>query len=74
MQNSRELIKKDMLISKVVKKHPEVSTIFRGYKLHCIGCDASSIETIEQGAKTHGLDDKEIEFMLKDVNTIALEK
>ncbi len=69
----KKLITKNMLISEVIKKYPEVSVIFMGYGLHCIGCIISEFETIEQGAKAHGLDDEEIDFMIKDVNEIALE-
>tara|TARA_Y100000310_G_scaffold77162_1_gene73711 strand:- start:269 stop:493 length:225 start_codon:yes stop_codon:yes gene_type:complete len=74
MQNSKQLITKNMLISEVIEKYPEVSVILMGYGLHCVGCHFSNIDTIEAGAKIHGLSNEEIELMLKDVNTIALEK
>ena len=69
----KKLITKDMLLDDIVKKYPETIMILMGYGLHCVGCIVSEIETIEQGAKIHGLDDKEIDFMLKDLNAIALE-
>ena len=46
----------------------------RGYGFYCVGCDVANIETIEQGAKAHNLDNEEIGLMLKDMNTVALEK
>ena len=43
-----------MLLDDIVKKYPETAVILMGYGLHCVGCIVSGIETIEQGAKTHG--------------------
>ena len=37
--------------------------------LHCIGCMASSAETIEQGALAHGMKKKDIEKLIKDLNS-----
>jgi|TARA_B100001971_G_C18163325_1_gene522717 hybrid cluster-associated redox disulfide protein len=67
-------ITKNMLLSEVVEKYPEVAMVLRGYGLYCVGCDVANIETIEQGAKAHNLDNEEIGLMLKDMNTVALEK
>ena len=69
----KKLITKDMLLDDIVIKYPETAVILMGYGLHCIGCIISGFETLEQGAKTHGLTEEEIKLMLKDVNTIALE-
>ena len=69
----KQLITKDMLLMDAVEKYPEIAPILTGYGLHCVGCHFSNIDTLESGAKIHGLADEEIEFMLKDVNAIALE-
>ena len=69
-----QLITKDMLMSDVIEKHPEVAPILMGYGLHCVGCHFSSFDTVEAGAKVHGFSDEDLELMLKDINTIALEK
>ena len=63
-------IKKDMLINKILEEHPEIATILMGYGLACVGCHFSGVDTIESGAKIHGLGDEEIEMMLKDVNAL----
>ncbi|MCH8945945.1 MAG: DUF1858 domain-containing protein [Nanoarchaeota archaeon] len=72
-QKTEELITKDTLLMEAIMKYPEIAVVLTGYGLHCVGCHFSSIDTINSGAKIHGLSDEEIEFMLKDVNTIALE-
>ena len=74
MQKTKQLITKDMLLMDVITKYPEVATIFMGYGLHCVGCHFSAVDTIEAGAKVHGLDDMTIEMLLKDVNSLISEK
>lgn len=69
----KKLITKNMLMNNILEKHPETAVILMSYGLHCIGCHLSTMETLEQGAKAHGLSNNEIELMLKDVNMIALE-
>ena len=72
-QKTNELITKDTLLMEAITKYPEIGVVLTGYGLHCVGCHFSGIDTIKSGAKIHGLSDEEIEFMLKDVNTVALE-
>ena len=67
-------IKKDMLINQILEKYPEAATILMGYGLACVGCHFSKVDTIESGAKIHGLGDEEIEMMLKDINTLLQEE
>ena len=58
-------ITKDTNLSELVNKHPETAEVFMKHGLHCIGCLAAQYETIEQGAKAHGLD---IKKLLKNLN------
>lgn len=69
-KKSKELIKKNMLVSDVISKYPEAAFVLTAYGLHCIGCVISDIDTIEQGAKSHGMDDKTIRMMIKDANAV----
>lgn len=68
-----EEIKKNTPINQVLEKYPETATVLMGYGLACVGCSFSSVDTIESGAKIHGLGDEEIEMMLKDVNSLLKE-
>lgn len=61
-------VDKDMTIGDVVEKYPESADIMLEHGLHCIGCHVNPFETIEMGAKSHGIDDKTIEKMIKDIN------
>ncbi len=75
MEETRK-IEKDMMIQDVIGKYPDAANIFLMYGLHCIGCGISAYETIEQGARGHGMDDEVIEMMIRDANQIvdAVEK
>lgn len=61
-------IKKDMTIGEVVVKFPETIPIMMRNGLHCVGCHVAAYETVEQGAAAHGMDEKQIETMVKDMN------
>ena len=39
--------------------------------MHCVGCAASHFESLEEGCRAHGFDDKKIEDILKQLNEIA---
>jgi hybrid cluster-associated redox disulfide protein len=60
-------IKKEMLISEVIKQYPETITLFLDYGLHCVGCSFAKDETIEEAVRAHQLD---LEKFLKDLNKI----
>ena len=66
-------ITKDMTLGDCVKEHPETVGVFTKFGLHCVGCHIAAFETIEQGAKAHGLNDADVEKMVKELNE-AVEK
>lgn len=63
-------ISKKTKIMELIEKYPQTIEIMLNYRLHCIGCLASRFESLEDGAKAHGLSDKEIENMVKEMNKI----
>jgi hybrid cluster-associated redox disulfide protein len=66
----REFVTKDMNLMEILTRYPEVAPILMGYGLHCVGCHFSNIDTLENGAKIHGMDDETLDMMLRDVNLI----
>ncbi|HBL23289.1 MAG TPA: disulfide oxidoreductase, partial [Deltaproteobacteria bacterium] len=49
-------------------KYPETERVFKEFGLGCVGCEAALFESIEQGARVHGVDvDRLIEGLLKTV-------
>jgi len=72
MENKTEIkITKDMNLGEVVFKYPEAAEVLTDYGLSCVGCFASSFDTIEQGAKIHELSDEELEDMLERINEVV---
>lgn len=67
-------IKKDMTLGDVIEKFPESAAVMMSHGLHCVGCHVASYETIEQGAKAHGMSDKELEKMMKELNKAVSKK
>ncbi len=63
-----EMITKDMGISDVIQKYPELIPVFIQHGLGCIGCAMANFESIEQGASAHGMD---VDSLMKDLNEMV---
>ena len=62
-------ITKDTNIRDIIKKYPQLGTVLiEKYGLHCVGCIGALFETLEQGAKAHGMDEESLKEMIKDLN------
>lgn len=62
-----EILTKEMPISEVIQKHPELVPVFIQHGLGCIGCAMAQFETIEQGATAHGMN---VDALMKDLNEV----
>ena len=63
-----EKINKNMTILEVVQKCPEAGEILMQTGMHCIVCHMAGQETLEQGLKAHGMNDKQVEEVVKKIN------
>ncbi|MBU0518719.1 DUF1858 domain-containing protein [bacterium] len=63
----KRLISADMTMAEVLQKYPEVETTLVQYKLHCVDCEVSSLESIDVAAQTHGI--KDLNKLLDDLNS-----
>lgn len=70
----RPPLTKDLLIQDAVEYYPEIVPVFFEYGLACVGCFVSGMETIEQGARGHGMSDQEITNMLLDAIDVIEKK
>ncbi len=59
-----------MPVSDIVTFCPEAQGVLAEYGLHCFGCEGSAYETLEVGARTHGMQDDEIDALVIDLNEI----
>ena len=60
-------ISKDMTIQQIVGEHPETVRVFFQHGLMCVGCAAARFESLEQGAKAHGIDS---DALVADLNAL----
>ena len=44
------------LIGEIVNNHPEAIEILLSIGMHCLGCPASQMESLEDACAVHGLD------------------
>jgi len=60
-----------MNLAEVVFKYPAVAEVLLDHGLHCVGCMANSFDTIEMGAKVHGMSDEEIAELVERLNEVV---
>ena len=58
-------ITKKMSFAEIIEKFPEAGEILLEKGMHCIGCPMAQMESLEDGAKAHGLNPDEI---VKELN------
>ena len=68
METVQQLVTKDMTIGDVVKKYPASAKVMLKHGLSCVGCHVNPYESIELGAKGHGMSEEEINTMIGEVN------
>lgn len=61
-------ITKKTKIAEIVKKKPDAVKLLFGAGMMCVGCAMAQQETLEQGCKAHGMNNKEIDELIKKVN------
>ncbi len=68
---AKDKITADMSIEDVITKWPETVQVFVKHGLHCVGCAIAAFESIEMGAKAHGMDLKKL---MEDLNKVVNKK
>ena len=53
-------INKDTTIGEILEKAPEKAELLLEVGMHCLGCPASQMETIEEACAVHGIDVNEV--------------
>jgi hybrid cluster-associated redox disulfide protein len=64
-------VTKDTIIEDVLKSHPDAIQVLMKYNLGCVACMGATQESIEQGARMHGVDPEPI---VKELNELFGEK
>ncbi len=72
------MITRTMTIEEIFKKFPQKSQRLAQEMtqagLHCAGCSAATWETLEAGMYGHGMEEEEIEGLVKQLNAILAEQ
>ena len=55
-------------LSEILEKNPNASEILFNAGMGCAGCPMAQGETLEDGCKAHGMDKKEIDELVKELN------
>ncbi len=75
---TKEPITRDMTIDSILGKYPQksqrIAQELSNAGLQCVGCQASTWETLEVGMLGHGYSEDEIESLLKKLNGVIEEK
>lgn len=66
-----EKITKGMPIASIVQKYPAAVEVFAKYGVHCVGCQVSYTETLEEGVAGHVGDASKLDQILKELNEAA---
>jgi len=53
-------ITKDMTIGEILVKAPDCIPVLMNAGMHCLGCPASQMESLEEAAAVHGIDINEL--------------
>ena len=64
-------ITKDMLIGEILSENPDVAPILMGAGMHCLGCPASQMESLEEACMVHGI---ECDPLVANINEILAER
>ncbi len=60
MEETKEIITKDMLIGEILAKYPDSAYALMNCGMGCISCPASQSETLEEACMVHGIDSDEV--------------
>jgi hydroxylamine reductase len=61
-------IKKNTKLSELLEINPDAIEHLFDAGMHCIGCPAATMETLEEGCMAHGMSKKEINDLIKKLN------
>ena len=76
-QQQIQKITRDTVISGILNINPSKSSIISqmllDFGIHCIGCGASTFETLGQGVIGHGFSEQQLDKLMSDLNKVISE-
>lgn len=68
-QNNDFEIHRALNMGEILEKSSKAADLLAEYGLHCTSCFLNSTDTVEGGARMHGMSDEEIDSMIYEINT-----
>ncbi len=63
-------ITKEMSISQIIEIKPDAIEVLLEFGLGCVGCAFSEVESLEQGAMGHGMDQEMVNKIIEEINKL----
>lgn len=70
-QETLQKVTKGMTIASIVQKYPSTVEVFAKYGVHCVGCNVSYTETVEQGIAGHAGKIDKLDQIIGELNEAA---
>ncbi len=61
-------VTKDMNMQALLVHRPELAGMLLSSGMGCMGCPMAQMETVEDGCRAHGMNDKEIDRFIERLN------
>ncbi len=69
-ESFRPTVTAQMNVMDVIGLHPKAGDVLGEYGLHCFQCAFNTMDSVEAGARSHGLTDTDIENLVTDLNDL----
>jgi len=63
-----ERLKRELTIGDVLEQYPDAAPLLTEKGIHCVGCHVSPYETLEDGFRSHGMNEEQIDATLAEIN------
>lgn len=67
-------IVRTMRVSDILALVPDAEPVIAQYGLSCFSCSANAYETLEEGCRTHGMAETDIDDVVKDLNELLSQR
>lgn len=71
MEDQAKQVSKDTMIGELLQIDQEIAPILFGIGMHCLGCPASQMETLEEAAMVHGIEPQDL---VDEINSFLADK
>jgi len=61
-------ITKKTPMNEILEANPKAAELLVNCGMHCVGCPMAAQESLEDGCKAHGIEDKEIDELVEKLN------